>query len=276
MWLVEVYAPSTLPPLLQMGMHDVFLCLFFLSGRVILGRGVSWSTSRVWGRVALFGATLSTLPAAVFAASKGQVSKFTEVLVAAAIPVIVVFVEAQRADGFGADRSPMRFLGPALAGLGGMALLLPFTFPGSVAGKMWLVMLVVSAVLAGYSAVRLHHLLPSFSRLIFFEVAFIVSGASAALLMASCWFAGVAGVRLDLRTLANELFRCLLLDVPILWLTVWLLKAMRPVRFASRYFLAPLLTVIEGFLVLRPEVTWTLAFGASLLLSAGVLLLMAD
>jgi drug/metabolite transporter (DMT)-like permease len=40
---------------------------------------------------------------------------------------------------------------------------------------------------------------------------------------------------------------------------------MQPVRFATRYLVIPMLTVVEGYVVLRPEVTARMAVGAALL-----------
>jgi drug/metabolite transporter (DMT)-like permease len=45
----------------------------------------------------------------------------------------------------------------------------------------------------------------------------------------------------------------------------WLLREMPPVRFGTRYLVIPLLTIAEGYVVLRPEVTARMLVGAALL-----------
>jgi drug/metabolite transporter (DMT)-like permease len=62
-------------------------------------------------------------------------------------------------------------------------------------------------------------------------------------------------------------------DVSEVLLIVWLLREMRPVRFAARYLVIPLLTVLEGYVLMRPELTVRMVFGAGLLAAgAGMLL----
>ena len=56
-------------------------------------------------------------------------------------------------------------------------------------------------------------------------------------------------------------------------LIVWLLRVMAPVRFSARYLVIPLLTVVESFVVERPEVTVRIVCGTILLaVGAGALL----
>jgi drug/metabolite transporter (DMT)-like permease len=57
-------------------------------------------------------------------------------------------------------------------------------------------------------------------------------------------------------------------------LLVLLLRGMSPVRFGARYLVIPLLTVVEGFVLLRPGLTLRMGLGVVLLAgSAGFLLL---
>jgi prepilin signal peptidase PulO-like enzyme (type II secretory pathway) len=62
-------------------------------------------------------------------------------------------------------------------------------------------------------------------------------------------------------------------DVVEVWLIVWLLREMPPVRFAARYLVIPLVTVLESFVLMRPEWTVRMVFGTFLLAAgAGALL----
>jgi drug/metabolite transporter (DMT)-like permease len=56
-------------------------------------------------------------------------------------------------------------------------------------------------------------------------------------------------------------------------LVFWLLREMSPVRFAARYLVIPLLTIVEGYVALRPEVTARMVVGAVLLAGGSVWIL---
>jgi drug/metabolite transporter (DMT)-like permease len=51
--------------------------------------------------------------------------------------------------------------------------------------------------------------------------------------------------------------------------TVWLLRTMDPIRFSTRLLVIPLVTIFEGAVLLRPDVTGRMAVGF-LLLAGGV------
>ena len=64
-----------------------------------------------------------------------------------------------------------------------------------------------------------------------------------------------------------------LVDVVEVLLIVWLLRETPPVRFAARYFVIPLLTVLESYVLMRPEWTVRMGCGTALLaVGAGLLL----
>jgi len=56
-------------------------------------------------------------------------------------------------------------------------------------------------------------------------------------------------------------------------LIVWLLREMLHVRFAARYLVIPLLTILESFVLMRPEWTVRMGFGTALLAAGGGMLL---
>ena len=56
-------------------------------------------------------------------------------------------------------------------------------------------------------------------------------------------------------------------------LTVWLVAAIAPVRFAAKFMLVPLLTILEGVVLLRPDFTARLVAGVVLLLGGTAWLL---
>ena len=90
------------------------------------------------------------------------------------------------------------------------------------------------------------------------------------------WGGGVGVGDWDAGMVATEAARCLLVDGPVLLLTVWLLREMTPVRFAARYLVVPLVTIVEGFLLVRPAWNWTMGAGFVLLAGGCAGLLRAD
>ncbi len=211
---------------------------------------------------------MAALPTVTAAHAGEHLSPFTEALVFALTPVPVIFFVSQRAAGFGAQESPLGLLTPALAGVAGAALLLPFHLPSSGAGRTWLLALLVTAAASAWAAVQLHRQLAGMPVL---RAAAIFS-ASIFLLSAPLSFGQTAHISSAIRA---ELLHTLLFDGPVTLLTVWLLRELSPVAFSSRCLLSIFITIVEGYLLLRPETSWTTALGLLLLLSSGAWLLVA-
>ncbi len=57
-------------------------------------------------------------------------------------------------------------------------------------------------------------------------------------------------------------------------LTVWLLREIDPVRFSARFLVIPLVTIVEGLALLRPEVTGRMVAGMVLLSGGAAWILM--
>jgi hypothetical protein len=64
-----------------------------------------------------------------------------------------------------------------------------------------------------------------------------------------------------------------LVDVVEVLLIIWLLREMPPIRFAARYLVIPLVTVLESFVLMRPEWTVRMGLGTALLAAGGGMLL---
>jgi hypothetical protein len=179
------------------------------------------------------------------------------------VPVVVVMAVAAGAAGGNEERGVRRLLVPTLAGLGGLLLLLPLQFSGTPRGWAMLGLVCLAVVLAGLASVWMYRLLRGCD----LAVAIAVTGlANAAFLL--IW----SYVHEDLVWRWSELVSVAsitsLVDVAEVLLILWLLGKMLPVRFAARYLAIPLLTVLEGLVLERPEVTVRIASG-TLLLAAG-------
>ena len=157
---------------------------------------------------------------------------------------------------------------PALVGLGGLLLLLPLQFSGSARG--WLILAVVCAavVLVGLASVWLYRLLRGAGLA---ESVSVVGLANAVFLLV--WSAVRGDVVWRGSSLASMLSASSLVDVVEVLLLVWLLREIPPVRFSARYLAIPLLTVLESYVLMRPEWTVRMGFGTVLLaVGAGMLL----
>jgi hypothetical protein len=157
---------------------------------------------------------------------------------------------------------------PALAGLGGLLLLLPLSFSSSARGWMMLAVVCSAVVLVGLSSVWLYRLLRG---LAFANSIAVVGVANAVFLLGWSAFHEEFVWRGD--GLASVVSISSLADVTEVLLITWLLREMCPVRFAARYLVIPLLTVLESFVVMRPEWTVRMGVGTALLAAGGGMLL---
>ena len=265
-WILDEWWTSPLSGLGRSAWHEALLALLF--GGAYRTRRRAGEGGKAWGRIAAWGAGMIGVPQMVIAGTGGRISGFTEVLVFTLVPAIVVILEAQR-EGLGSGEDSLGKLGPAIAGVGGAALILPFALPESLAGWLGMAALVAAAVLSGLAAVRLHGLLRG--RDVLWSTA-VICGACAVV----CAI-GAAVLRPQVRSgsvrdWVIEAAVCLFVDGAVLFVLVWLVGEMKPVGFAARYLLIPAITVVEGFVLLRPEFGWTLGLGLALLVGGGVML----
>ena len=256
--------PDALPGLPGAGVRFAVLAAFF--ALVGIRRGGRWGGASValWG-----GLLMAGLPI-VFGGASGSVTGPTKFLVLALIPAATVFFASQRNANFGVDQSPFALLLPTLAGLGGAALLLSYTLPNSIAGKFWLAGMIVLALACGFAITRLNRALEQTSA---FRAAALVTASASVLTLACCWLEPRPTFALSLPAPAIAAARLLLVDAPVILLTVWLLPRLTPAAFSARYLLVILVAVTASFLLARPGLNWTIALGALLMLAGSFVLL---
>jgi hypothetical protein len=268
-WVFDEAFPAMLSGLFRLAVHNLALAAVF--GVMSLpGKADSRGTS--WWNVAAAAIAMIAVPEILASVASGSVSQLTEVLVYMLVPVVVVVSMAQKAAGFGAVDNPLRMIVPALAGLGGAALVIPASWPPTFTGRAFLVAMSASAVLAGLAAVWLYELLAQADVL---RASAVVAGSSGAVAGAFCWIGWIGIVDANAAGAGVEALRCLLFEGPIILLTVWLLREMRPVAFSARCLLIPLVTIIESYLLMRPAINWTTVAGVILLAVGGFALLAA-
>ena len=246
-WLVEMFVPHVLSGLMRTAVHAVVI------GVALLGNshGGSWGE---WRRIAGWSAVLLAVPGVLVVGAGGAVGSFTEVLIFTLVPVVVVLVMGSQGE-FGLGEDGMAGLVPALIGMSGVALLLPLPGSVSVVGWIWIAGLVVSAVGCGAAGCRLHELLRGVGVLRAAGV-----GCVATALVVGVFVRGGLG-SVSLAGVLGEVGGMVLVEVPVVLLTVWMLREMSPVGFSARYVVVPVVTVLEGILLLRPELNWVMAAG---------------
>ena len=137
-WVVPPVMGYGLPLLQQQGLLfgvlGLIALLFFQRGMWVRRGGLQ--LARTGGAaVAFFG-----VPIVVVEYAGASVSAITRSALFAVVPVVVGLVVAAGDAGTREERGARRFLAPALAGVGGLLLLLPVQFSGylRVDGRCWL------------------------------------------------------------------------------------------------------------------------------------------
>jgi len=214
---------------------------------------------RLRGEILAASVLFFAVPLVLTVYAKEYAPETSVAVVFALAPVVVVLVwgaVAQESDG-------MRKLIPALMGLAGVLLLLPFNLP--VSGPGWAALLEIAAamVFVAGAGVWMYRLL---RRVSVMEALTIVGISNAVCLFAWC---GVGLLDLRWRDAAGGVWWGWLAGATVAALTVWLLREIDPVRFSARFLVIPLVTIVEGFVLLRPEVTGRMVAG-TVLLAGGV------
>lgn len=258
-WLILPLAESGLPVLEQK---------FLL--HVVTGLGALLFTNRgLWSRIhklpwvltAVGGVLFFGLPAVLIDSAGGGLPTVTNSATFALMPAMVVLftVNSSEAVNKGEGRG---LLTPAIAALGGLLLLLPVELPQSIKGWETLVMMFATVTLVAGSGVWMHRLMQSFK----IADAFVAVCCANALFLL-VWTVGTGSFVWQGRELSATVLTTMLIDLSTMLLALWLLREMSPVRFAARYLVIPLVAVMEGYVVLRPELTVRMVSGTVLLVA---------
>ncbi len=246
------------------------ILLFLVAGAVATtfsAGGLRTLGSRLpWVRLAVAGVGFWGAPVCLIHWIGSGVSSINISAAFALLPVVVALVVS---SGSARDQGEgWESFAPGLVAFGGVLLLLPVGLPGSVTGQGMLVVAFGAVVLVAISGVWMHRLMQGIA---IAETAVIVCFVNAAFLGICGLVAGDFVGRWS--GLAGMLSLSSCVDLIQIILVFWLLREMPPLRFATRYLLIPLLTVIEGYVVLRPEVTTRMVVGTALLLGGTVWIL---
>ena len=264
-WLIPEATQGGLPPLERQGIVFGAIGLIVL----LLGRGAGWrGGGRVYAWLAVASLGLFGVPDVVAEYAGGSVPSLSRVALYAMVPVVVVMVVAAGSASEGETRGARMSLIPALIGLGGLLLVLPLEFSGSVRGWIMLTIVCAAVVLVGVVSVWLHRLLGATR----FTTAVAMAGLANAVFLL-LWSVVHEQMAWPWSGLASAGSLTSLVDAMEILLILWLVRKMTPVRFAARYFAIPLLILVEGYVLERPELTVRLVSGTVFLAAgAGMLL----
>jgi drug/metabolite transporter (DMT)-like permease len=259
-WITSEVLPPRMGVVAGQGLH------FLLIGAVALGvafcrgngMGSPWTSGWVW--IAGAGLGLIGVPFLLLEYVGGMVSGTLVVAGFSLVPVVVILAGGT-----------MRLLVPALVGVAGILLVVPVSLPGSVRGYLGLGLVGIAVIVTGLSLSFMHRLLAGRDLVVSLGLISLVNGVLLGLV-------GVptGGVELSWTLLGFEVVRGLLLDAPVIILLVWLVRDLEPHRVSARYLVAPLFTVVEGYLAMRPGWDWRMFVGVLLIGSGAAWLLRAD
>jgi drug/metabolite transporter (DMT)-like permease len=247
-WLLPRSEAAGAPVLARMGVACGLVALVaFLSKR----ERSSISTKK---SVAVASLLLFAFPAFLITLATEYTSETTVAVVFAFTPVITALVWGAVATG----RRSMEALVPALLAAGGVLLVLPFQLPNSVRSWQAFAIAIVAMVLTAAGGVWLHVGTRGRGGWGTLSVAGLIN---AAVLLGLC----VGRGRFDLRSWDWMVWLDVIAWAGLFAATVWLAEEMEPIGFAARYLAVPLLTILEGVVLLRPEITGRLVVGFGLL-----------
>jgi drug/metabolite transporter (DMT)-like permease len=257
-WAIPAEISGELPSLEHQG---ILFSVVGVTALLIAGRRVwSGSKGRQTARLAGAGVGFFGVPAVIVDYARGSVPAISRSALFAMVPVVVVLVVAAGEWTEREERGARLFLVPALAGLGGLLLLLPLEFSSSARGWTMLGVVCIAVVVVGLAGVWLYRLLRGFA---WADAVAVVGLANAAFLLT--WSAVHEEIVWRGSALVSATSLESLVDVVEVLLMVWLLREMPPIRFASRYLMIPLVTVLESFVVMRPAFTIRMGLGTVLL-----------
>jgi drug/metabolite transporter (DMT)-like permease len=259
-WLADSAFPSALPLFEQESLH--YLLIGFVALAILFLRRSAHKAKVPWLRLAVAGMLLLGVPALLNEAAHAM-TPATHVALFALVPLFVaVGASAGATQGHG-------LMMPALVGLSGALLLLPFQFPSTVSGGVSFGLVIAAVLFTAGGSVWMYALLAECTVL---PAVAILCGANAVVLgLAALFHAPMVPVTNDLLL---EGARCIVLDLPIVFLLVWLLQQVEPPRLASRYFIVPLLSAAEGIILMRSRIEPRMAVGLALMVAGSTALLL--
>jgi drug/metabolite transporter (DMT)-like permease len=266
-WLVEYASPSELPGTVRQSLHYAVIGLVALVLYLVAPRRSRSGRQPVRSWLELAGASVMLLgmPALLSELSRGMAVASSGTALFALAPVFI----AVGAASFTAENRGRELMMPALVGGAGALFVLPFRFPANLHEGLIFAAIFAAVLLAVVGNLWMHRALGGFGLA---PAVAILCGANAVLFgLASV---GPGAIMPIWSGLLIELARCFVIELPQIFLLVWLLREVRPERLAARYLVAPLLAVVEGMFLFRSVLTVRMGLGILLMVAGGGALLL--
>jgi drug/metabolite transporter (DMT)-like permease len=204
-------------------------------------------------RLAVGSLMLLGVPPTLSRWASGHVSGVSGTVVFSLAPVLTAILVAHASDRAEHARG---HIGPGLVGVGGLLLLVPFSLPRPAIGLLSLGAYLLAAILVSVFGIWMHRLLRAFHA---WDATAVICISNAVFLCGVSFFGERLRWHWDMLSLEAVLAAGLALVQLLLF--IWLLREAPPIRLAGRFLLVPLLTIIEGYIVLRPEVNVRMVAG---------------
>jgi drug/metabolite transporter (DMT)-like permease len=236
----------------------------------VVSRNVGARRAVAWGQlsgIGVAGACVFALPAAALQLVAGAVSPAASVALFCSVPLMTVLCAAYLPGGSG----PQRLMVPGIVGMAGALLLFPVDPPGTLLRWLCFAMIVAVCLAVALASVWMYRLMQGVP----------VAQAVSAIALLCAALLGIYGAMvgwpaLNMRLVAGEALRCVAVDLPVVWLTVWLMRDVHPARLSARFLLGPLVTVVGGYAAVRGPLPVRTLAGAVLLAAGGLMLLFKD
>ncbi len=208
---------------------------------------------------------LITAPALLLRQAAAHLSPSTLTALLTLIPLVLVLARSTSNPG------ARQLLLPATTALGGALFLIPFEIPTTTTAIPNLAAVFAATALITWASLNLHRQLQT---LPFAPSLATFAGANALALLALSLTLEHPALTTLTRPLRNPTAN--LLQAAQIPLLLYLLRALPPLRLSTRFLFIPLLTALEGALLLRPTLTARTVLGALTLLASSLILFRAD
>jgi drug/metabolite transporter (DMT)-like permease len=269
-WLIEQFFPSDLPIPARLTLHNLTLAAAsapFALATLARNR----AKLRPIAQLAIASILLLGLPTLLIDLARTAVSSITVTELFALFPIAVVVLTPHVTLGSQPAPDTTNLLVPAILGLAGILLLLPFALPTSPRRAAFQAVVVLAVLVSAVAAIWMHRLLAAFSVPQALLIATLANAAFAlAWLLAASLIAStpILPAELTRQTLTLELALAFLDTLPQIALLLWLTRDLAPTRVSALYFAVPLLTVLEGLIFLPAGLTLKSVAGGALILFA--------
>lgn len=217
---------------------------------------------RQWLRLSVLGLALFGLPAILAELVAGSISPFTIAAIFALLPIPVILVLTQQDSTADQTRDVRRFFAPSLIAITGLLFLIPTDLPHSTRGRYLLPLTCVCLIIVAIASVRIYDPLQKIALPQALSIILFTNGCF--LLTAAAITGHLSPENLHpsaLLSLSNALY----LAVNILLIVLF--RSLAPLLLSTRYLLIPLLSILQGLVLIRPQ--FTLQIGCGLLLMIG-------